>query len=376
MCLIGRKYKMRRTLGEGNFAKVKLAENTYTGQMVAIKIIDKMMVFRDELMEQVVTEISAMNVLDHPNIVRIHEVSASKTKIFIVMEYVSGGEVLRNLNYRDRFNEQVSRKYFQQLIDAVDYCHERGIYHRDLKPENLLIDYKGDLKVTDFGLSAFHKPDIFLTTACGSPQYIAPEVIAYKFYEGAPVDIWACGVILYEFLAGKTPFEGNNLPSISRKIKLGKFEFPIWFTESQRNLISKMLNPTYKQRIKMGDIFEDEWFKTDHYSMHSQGIQIEQHFNLQLRKGDDYGQKTKLESEYSLMKTIQKVKKEAAKNAGLFIENTKDAKVIQLTPQHCLVEISKYDWGFVEYDEFCKSLSIALKKKPNHITHSIPNSKA
>uniref|UniRef100_A0A5B6ZYL8 Protein kinase domain-containing protein n=1 Tax=Davidia involucrata TaxID=16924 RepID=A0A5B6ZYL8_DAVIN len=170
------KYQLGRTIGEGSFAKVKLAVNTVNGQYVAIKIIDKQMVKENNLVSQIQREIRTMKLLHHPNIVRIHEVLGTKTKIYIVMEYVSGGQLSDKMSYVERLSEKEARKLFQQLIDAVDYCHCKGVYHRDLKPQNLLLDNKGNLKVSDFGLSALRKPGSLLSTACGSPSYVAPEV--------------------------------------------------------------------------------------------------------------------------------------------------------------------------------------------------------
>ncbi|OAY80097.1 CBL-interacting serine/threonine-protein kinase 21, partial [Ananas comosus] len=162
-------------------------------------------------------EISTMKLLHHPNIVQIYEVIATKTKIYLVMEYVSGGQLSHKLNYLNSLDEREARKYFQQLIDAVDYCHARGVYHRDLKPENLLLDHKGNLKVSDFGLSVLRKPGDLLTTACGSPSYVAPEVIVHKNYDGAAADLWSCGVILFEILAGFLPFDDHSLTNLYRK---------------------------------------------------------------------------------------------------------------------------------------------------------------
>ena len=151
------KYQLGRTIGEGTFAKVKLAKNIKNGQYVAIKIIDKHLILKHDLINQVQREIRTMKLLHHPNIVRIFEVIGTKTKIYIVMEYVTGGQLSDKLCYWTKLSETDARRLFQQLIDAIDHCHYRGVYHRDLKPQNLLLDSKGNLKVTDFGLSAFRK---------------------------------------------------------------------------------------------------------------------------------------------------------------------------------------------------------------------------
>ncbi|CAN6277738.1 unnamed protein product [Urochloa humidicola] len=205
-----------------------------------------------------------MRLLNHPNIVRIHEVIATKTKICLVMEYVSGGQLSDRLSRLKRLDEREAKKYFYQLIDAVDYCHRRGVYHRDLKPENLLLDNQGNLKVSDFGLRELTKPGQLLSTSCGSPCYIAPEVILHKSYDGAAADVWSCGVILFELLAGYLPFQDSSLTSLYRRISLAQFTFPRWFTPLQKKLISRILDPSPIRRAKISDIFDDKWFQGDY----------------------------------------------------------------------------------------------------------------
>ncbi|KAL1335333.1 hypothetical protein AAHE18_11G240900 [Arachis hypogaea] len=258
------KYRLGRTIGEGTFSKVKLAVNEDNGEKVAIKVIDKHMVMENNLKNQVKREISTMKLLHHPNIVRIFEVIGTKTKIYIVMEYVSGGQVLDKMSYEKKLNEHVARKLFQQLIDAMDYCHNKGVYHRDLKPENLLLDSKGNLKVSDFGLSALQKPNDVLNTRCGSPCYVAPELILSKGYDGASADVWSCGVILFELLAGFLPFDDHNLMNLYEKICRAAYKCPPWFTQSQKKLIAKIFVPRPGKRITIPDIIEDEWFQTDY----------------------------------------------------------------------------------------------------------------
>ena len=171
------KYELGKTIGEGSFAKVKFAKNVENGDHVAIKILDKSHVLKHKMIEQLKKEISAMKLINHPNVVRIFEVMASKTKIYIVLELVNGGELFDKIARYGRLKEDEARSYFQQLINAVDYCHSRGVYHRDLKPENLLLDSNGVLKVSDYGLSTYaQREDELLRTACGTPNYVAPEV--------------------------------------------------------------------------------------------------------------------------------------------------------------------------------------------------------
>ncbi|XVE80026.1 hypothetical protein DITRI_Ditri14bG0105700 [Diplodiscus trichospermus] len=258
------KYQLGRTIGEGTFAKVKLAVDTTNSHHVAIKVIDKAMVMESNLKYQVQREIRTMKLLHHPNVVRIYEVIGSKTKIYIIMEYISGGQLSDKLSYAKKLSEPEARKLFQQLIDAVDHCHRKGVYHRDLKPENLLLDSKGNLKVTDFGLSALRKPGDMLTTACGSPCYVAPELLANKGYDGAAADVWSCGVILFELLAGYLPFDDRNLLVLYKKISGAQYTSPAWITGCQRKLIARILDPNPKRRITIPEIIEDAWFQTDY----------------------------------------------------------------------------------------------------------------
>ncbi|XP_044463745.1 CBL-interacting serine/threonine-protein kinase 21-like [Mangifera indica] len=417
------KYNLGRTIGEGTFAKVKLGVDTTNGQHVAIKIIDKHMVLETDLKCQVQREITTMKLLHHPNIVRIYEVIGTKKKIYIVMEYVSGGQLSDKLSYVKKLNEPEARKIFQQLIDAVDYCHNRGVYHRDLKPDNLLLESQGNLKVSDFGLSALRKPGDILTTACGSPCYVAPELLANKGYDGAAADVWSCGVILFELLAGYLPFDDRNLMVLYRKIARAEYKFPRWFTEGQKNLISRILNPNPKMRITLLEITEDSWFQTDYEP--SCGYQSDDKIYLDdvnaafdsieendseskmpkspsfinafqliamshdldlsgLFEGqDDMKTTTRLGSKLPVTETFKKIEA-AAMDVSLSIERMNkfkikmhpkldqkmtrcsrsyydlSAEVIEVAPTNCVIEISKSAGELRVYKEFCKSLSSLL----------------
>ncbi|GJS45349.1 CBL-interacting serine/threonine-protein kinase 23-like protein [Tanacetum coccineum] len=260
---VGR-YELGRTLGEGTFAKVKFARNVETGENVAIKILDKEKVLKHKMITQIKREISTMKLIRHPNVIRMYEVMASKTKIYIVLEFVTGGELFDKIATRGRLKEDEARKYFQQLINAVDYCHSRGVFHRDLKPENLLLDASGCLKVSDFGLSALPqqvREDGLLHTTCGTPNYVAPEVINNKGYDGAKADLWSCGVILFVLMAGYLPFEESNLMALYKKIFKADFSCPPWFSASAKKLIKRILDPNPETRITTAEVIENEWFK-------------------------------------------------------------------------------------------------------------------
>ncbi|KAG2684729.1 hypothetical protein I3843_10G086200 [Carya illinoinensis] len=258
------KYELGRTLGAGNFAKVKFARNVETGENVAIKILDKEKVLKHKMIGQIKREISTMKLIRHPNVIRMYEAMASKTKIYIVLEFVTGGELFDKIASKGRLKEDEARKYFQQLINAVDYCHSRGVFHRDLKPENLLLDVNGVLKVSDFGLSALPqqvREDGLLHTTCGTPNYVAPEVINNKGYDGAKADLWSCGVILFVLMAGYLPFEESNLAALYKKIFKADFTCPPWFSSSAKKLIKRILDPSPSTRITIAEVIENEWFK-------------------------------------------------------------------------------------------------------------------
>ncbi|PHT46016.1 CBL-interacting serine/threonine-protein kinase 25 [Capsicum baccatum] len=256
------KYEMGRLLGQGTFAKVYYGRDIKTSESVAIKVINKDHVKREGMMEQIIREISVMRLVRHPNIVELKEVMATKQKIFVVMEYVKGGELFAKVA-NGKLKEDVARKYFQQLINAVDFCHSRGVYHRDLKPENLLLDENENLKVSDFGLSALSeqfRSDGLLHTQCGTPAYVAPEVLRKKGYDGAKSDIWSCGVILYVLLAGFLPFKHENLMKMYRKVFKGEYEFPPWFSPEAKKLISKLLVSDPEKRITIAAVTRVPWF--------------------------------------------------------------------------------------------------------------------
>ncbi|KAL8129493.1 hypothetical protein V2J09_018648 [Rumex salicifolius] len=301
---VGR-YVLGRTLGEGTFAKVKFAKNVDTGDHVAIKILDKEKVLKHKMINQIKREISTMKLIRHPNVIRLHEVMASKTKIYIVLEFVTGGELFDKIASKGRLKEDEARKYFQQLINAVDYCHSR-VFHSVLhscflrngffycvlillsickQPENLLLDSNGLLKVSDFGLSALAQQvrvsflssltdnnfyafqldnfdeDGLLHTTCGTPNYVAPEVINNKGYDGAKADLWSCGIILFVLMAGYLPFEDSNLMALYKKIHKASFTCPAWFSTSAKKLIQRILDPNPSTRITIAEVVENEWFK-------------------------------------------------------------------------------------------------------------------
>ncbi|XP_051143743.1 CBL-interacting serine/threonine-protein kinase 11-like [Andrographis paniculata] len=258
------KYEIGKLLGCGAFAKVYHGRDVSTGQSVAVKVIHKSRLKNKvNLMNNIVREISIMSRLSHRHVVKIFEVLATKRKIYIVMEYLKGGELFSRVS-KGRFSEDLGREYFHQLISAVSFCHRRGVYHRDLKLENMLLDENGVLKVSDFGLSALKdqvRADGLLHTLCGTPAYVAPEILAKKGYDGAKVDVWMCGVILFVLTAGYLPFNDHNLMNMYRKIYKGEFRCPKWMSPDLRRFIARLLDTNPARRITIDEIKEDPWFK-------------------------------------------------------------------------------------------------------------------
>ncbi|XP_042406107.1 CBL-interacting protein kinase 32-like isoform X2 [Zingiber officinale] len=422
------KYELGRTIGEGTFAKVKFARNIETKEPVAIKILDKEKVLKHKLVEQIKREVATMKLIKHPNVVRIYEVMGSKSKIFIVLEFATGGELFDKIVNHGRMREDKARRYFQQLINAVDYCHSRGVYHRDLKPENLLLDACGNLKVSDFGLSALSqqvRDDGLLHTTCGTPNYVAPEVLNDRGYDGATADLWSCGVILFVLLAGYLPFEDSNIKTLYKKISSAEFKCPSWLSFGAMRLLARILHPNPSTRVTIPEILEDEWFKKDYeppvfeenYAANSDDVgavfkDSEEHhvtekkeeqptpmnaFELiSMSKGLDLGnlfsqeqefkRETRFTSTCSAKEIITKIE-EVAKPLGFDIqkknykvrlikrkmmrlENVKAGRkgnlkvateVFQVAPSLHMVELRKAKGDTLEFHKFYKNLSSSLK---------------
>ncbi|KAH0462157.1 hypothetical protein IEQ34_009732 [Dendrobium chrysotoxum] len=261
------KYELGRMLGEGSFGKVKFARRVDTGEAFAVKILDRKRILDLKIDEQLKREIATLKLLKHPNVVRLHEVFASKERIYMVLEYVNGGELYDKIASKGRLSEQFGRNIFQQLIDGISYCHDKGVYHRDLKPENVLVDAMGKIKISDFGLSALSQQlwnDGLLHTTCGSPNYVAPEVLSNRGYDGAISDIWSCGVILYVILTGALPFDDRNLAVLYQKIFKGDTHIPSWLCPGAQNMLRRILDPNPRTRINVAEIKEDNWFKQNY----------------------------------------------------------------------------------------------------------------
>ncbi|CAG9860390.1 unnamed protein product [Phyllotreta striolata] len=256
-------YVLGQTLGVGTFGKVKIGEHQLTGHKVAVKILNRQKIKSLDVVGKIRREIQNLKLFRHPHIIKLYQVISTPTDIFMIMEYVSGGELFEYIVKHGKLQEHEARRFFQQIISGVDYCHRHMIVHRDLKPENLLLDHNMHVKIADFGLSNMMTDGEFLRTSCGSPNYAAPEVISGKLYAGPEVDIWSCGVILYALLCGTLPFDDEHVPSLFRKIKSGIFPIPDYLNKSVVHLLCQMLQIDPMKRASIEDIKKHDWFQKD-----------------------------------------------------------------------------------------------------------------
>ncbi|XP_015784990.1 5'-AMP-activated protein kinase catalytic subunit alpha-2 [Tetranychus urticae] len=256
-------YILGETLGTGTFGKVKTATHQLTGHKVAVKILNREKIKNLDVVGKIRREIQNLKLFHHPHIIKLYQVISTPTDIFMVMEYVAGGELFEYIVKHGKLKESEARRFFQQIISGVDYCHRHMVVHRDLKPENLLLDINQCVKIADFGLSNMMMDGEFLRTSCGSPNYAAPEVISGKLYAGPEVDIWSAGVILYALLCGTLPFDDEHVPSLFRKIKSGIFPIPDYLNKSAVDLLVHMLQVDPMKRATMEDIKNHDWFKKD-----------------------------------------------------------------------------------------------------------------
>ena len=259
-------------LGEGTFSVVRQAEDITTNKKWAVKVIEIAKVEAEAMEEQLKREIAISKKMRHPNVVMMREVFKTRNHINIVLEFVTGGELFDRIVKSRYFPESVARNFFQQLIEGIRYCHAQGVAHRDLKPENLLLNDEDTLKIMDFGLAALQK-DKLLQTTCGTPNYVAPEVLTERGYDGFSADVWSCGVILYVMLAGKLPFEDKNMRGLFEKIQRAQYSFPRHFSEGAKNLLSKILVADPKQRATIEDIMLDEWFQVDYVPVAGEAVE-------------------------------------------------------------------------------------------------------
>ncbi|TNV86765.1 hypothetical protein FGO68_gene6602 [Halteria grandinella] len=254
-------YSIEKSIGEGTFGKVKLGTHHLTGEKVAIKILEKDRITDVSDVERVAREIHILKLIRHPNIIQLYEIIETPKQLYLIMEYASGGELFDYIVANTRLKEDEACKFFQQINAGVEYIHQLNIVHRDLKPENLLLDHNKNIKIVDFGLSNTYSQGELLKTACGSPCYAAPEMIAGKKYLGANVDIWSCGVIMFALICGFLPFEDPDTSKLYKKILSGEFKIPSFVSKNATDLLQQILNTDPEKRYKITDIRSHPWFQ-------------------------------------------------------------------------------------------------------------------
>jgi serine/threonine-protein kinase SRK2 len=256
-----------RVLGNGNFGTAKLMRSARTGELVAIKYIER----GAKIDENVKRELVNHRLLTHENVVRFIEVVLTKTHLAIAMEYASGGELFDRILKKGKFCEAEGRYFFQQLISGVAHCHAKGVAHRDLKLENTLLDGGAvpRLKICDFGYSKNAFIDSDPKSTVGTPAYIAPEVLERKPYDGKTADVWSCGVTLFVMLCGKYPFEDKRKPRDFRstilKIRSGDYAIPpgVELSAGCLDLIQRIFVVDAAKRIDIAGIRAHPWFLID-----------------------------------------------------------------------------------------------------------------
>lgn len=254
-------YTVGRKLGQGAYATVTYATHKLSNRKVAMKTYEKSKLVDASRKRSVAQEIKLLQKLRHPHIVKLYETIETPRQMHLILEFLGGG----SLNYymrrcpRQHFSEGEAKRLFSQVLSAVEYCHSLSITHRDIKLENILIDDRRNIKLIDFGFATCLPNDKKIRLFCGTPSYMAPEIVARKEYCGPPADIWALGVLLHVMLSGTYPFKGKNDKELFKKILVGQFECPSAIPAAPRALIYKMLSIDPSRRPTVKEIQQDQW---------------------------------------------------------------------------------------------------------------------
>ena len=253
-------YVLGEKLGEGAFAKVRLATQIHIKEKCAVKILEKKLLESSRDIQRLKKEIKILKKLRHKNIIQLYDIMESKRNLYFVMEYCKNGELFDYIVSKKRLKESEACRFFQQIINGVDYLHKQGIIHRDLKPENLLLDDNYHIKISDFGLSTFYTKNNYLQTACGTPSYAPPEMLEGHEYNGEATDVWSCGIILYAMLCGTLPFSESQEEIIVKKIKKHDYTIPNYLSKDAKDLLNHILIINPKERYNIKQIQSHPWF--------------------------------------------------------------------------------------------------------------------
>ncbi|CAG9862147.1 unnamed protein product [Phyllotreta striolata] len=275
-------YDLEETLGRGHFAVVKLARHVFTGEKVAVKVIDKSKL--DEVSKaHLFQEVRCMKLVQHPNVVRLYEVIDTATKLYLVLELGDGGDLYEYIMRHDTgLPEKAAKEYFSQIVRAISYCHQLHVVHRDLKPENVVFFKKqGIVKLTDFGFSNKFYPGQKLETSCGSLAYSAPEILLGDSYDAPAVDVWSLGVILYMLVCGHPPFQEANDSETLTMIMDCKYDIPSHVSQNCQKLISRMLLRNPEKRATLAEISNHPWLCSTTKTLHADSIPLVSREQLQ-----------------------------------------------------------------------------------------------
>lgn len=335
-------WKLGRTLGRGLTGRVRLAKNIDTGKLAAVKIVPKSNFKKlenpkyrrlgspdgkDHLPYGIEREIIIMKLIGHPNIMRLYDVWENKNDLYLILEYIEGGELFDYLIKRGKLQEFEAVSYFKQIIHGIGYLHQLNICHRDLKPENLLLDFNKNIKIADFGMAALEIKEKLLETSCGSPHYASPEIVAGKNYHGAPSDIWLCGIILFALLTGHLPFDDENIRKLLLKVQNGKFLMPPDLSLEAKDLISRMLRVNPVERVTIDEILEHPLLKKYPEPLSASASYLD------LKKVT-----------VQPIESVKKIDREILKNLAVLFHNCEEQAIVRklLSPTRCSEKIFYY----------------------------------
>jgi MAP/microtubule affinity-regulating kinase len=255
-------YALGQTLGFGAYAVVKLASHLKTQEKFAIKTYEKVKLLDPQRKKNLISEIKVLKSLSHPHVIKLKEAIDSPKQIHLVMEYAGGCSLWSFLKKRSNraLPESLAKKYFSQLVSGMSYCHSQGVLHRDLKLENILLDSSNSVKIIDFGFATFVRSPEYSKLFCGTPSYMAPEIVGKRENPGAPADVWALGVLLFVMLTGSYPFKSNSDRELYKVILKGKVEIPIGLSQTAKALLRKILQVESRKRPTCAQILKDPWF--------------------------------------------------------------------------------------------------------------------
>lgn len=253
-------YRAGKMLGRGAFGKVCLGMHKLTRKLVAIKSINKEYLSEEKQKNKVMHEVGILLRLNrHPNVVKLFETFETGRHILLVMELCAGGDLLNYVRKRKKLDEETAKYLFKQLIEGLGYLHTRNILHRDIKLDNILLDGKGQVKIADFGVSKQVKPGEIMREQCGTPAYIAPEIIRDRGYQGFKADLWSAGVVLYAMLYGTVPFKANNMQDLHKLILQAKYNLKEEISEPAKHLLRALLEPDPAKRFTIRQVLTHPW---------------------------------------------------------------------------------------------------------------------